>query len=53
VATALRSQHLGDRDLEVVVTDLPGRYPAEHPERVLVAFEEGFLPAREEDLSPR
>jgi hypothetical protein len=39
-----KPQNLGDRGLEVVVTDLATRHPAEHPERVFVTFEEGLLP---------
>ena len=41
--------HARDRGLEVVVTDLPDRHPAEDAEGVGVAFEEGFLSRRGTD----
>jgi hypothetical protein len=44
-------QHLGDGGFEVVVADLAAWHPAQYPEGVLVAFEEGFLAAGGEDAS--
>jgi len=38
-------QHPGDGGLEVVVADLAPRDPAQRPQRVDMAFEEGFLAA--------
>jgi hypothetical protein len=38
---------LRDRRLEVVIADLPGRHPAQDPERVLAALEERLLAARQ------
>ncbi len=40
-----QSQHLGHGGLEIVVADLAPRDPAQRPQRVHMAFEEGFLAA--------
>ncbi|WP_327238971.1 hypothetical protein OG243_01525 [Streptomyces sp. NBC_01318] len=44
-ASAALPQHPGNGGLQVVVANLGPRDPAQRPQRVDVAFEEGFLPA--------
>jgi hypothetical protein len=44
------AQHLADRGAQVVIADLAARHAAQHFQRVDVAFQERFLPARSEDL---
>ncbi|MER5432388.1 hypothetical protein [Streptomyces sp. NPDC002588] len=43
------AEDAGDRGGEVVVANFPTWYASQHFKRVEVAFEEGFLPLREED----